>query len=589
MKKLLLIAAASLMAVGADAAGPYLKSPAYVENFPAQYASPDGKYIAVSQDGAVYIINVETNKESQYYSETSQYSLGQIGYAFSSNGLAVGSEAVGAGAVLDIEAGEWTALPGDYGAQLNAFAIAEDGSFVVGNMTNPKDEAEGEDDRITYVPVIWERKPDGKFSSPKTLPYPARDWTGRLPQSTRAIAVSGDNNRIAGQVTDCMGYQRQPIYWERQADDSWKMIEIMPQMLNPKNVTFPAFPLQTNPYKLLEEYMTPSRRAEYEAALEKWKEDGSVAADYPEVADYVTKEQIDEFQANADKYNAVLEEQYKWYDVYFAVLADAPSFVQNAVCFNGKTYACDANVTDPNGTPDENGEDPTMGVILRFNVNDNTVSQVPGITINSLTNDDVVLASQVDDQILMMNSVVVLPEADEPSSWRDWMTSLNPEFGTWIGQNMCHDYTTMVDKEVAPGQWEQVEETMKDVLFSGGDPGGAFTTGSANLIVVRVDQIWNTDPDSPVYMGYVFPTDLQSGIEDVTASKKSTLKVEALRGGVVRLNGDADALHIADLQGRVVFETESPAAETATGLNNGIYIVKATAADGSETIVKAIF
>lgn len=592
MKKILLISAALLTASGTFAAGPYVKGPAYIEDFPVQFTSPNGKYIGVSEAGLVITMNLETGEEKTYFDSdgVKDYGLGQIGYCISDNGIAVGYTNIDRAATLDIDKGVWTELPAKSTAQVHCFAIAEDGSFVVGNMTPDQLISEGQDDVLNFVPVIWERGSDGKYGQPKVLPYPTRDWVGRIPQSIRALAISTDGNRIGGQVTDAYGYQRQPVYWERKADNTWELVHVMPQLLNPDNVEIPEYPVQTLELRDATSFMSATERAQYEAAIEKWNEDNAEGtpdySTYPEISDFMTAEEIKAFTEYADAYNEINDKQLEWMEKYVSVLDKAPTFIQNAVCFNGSVYACGVNYPDPAADPDAD-QVTMLNAVLRIDVDKNTCQRIDDIMINSLTNDNVILATQVDDTYLKVNSVVVLPDATAPSSWRDWMAGINPEFGTWIGENMCHDYTTMVDKEVSPGVWEQVQETIPDMLFSAGDPGGAFTTGSCNLVVVRVDNIWSDE--GAVYMGYLFPTELQSGIDGVSASNDAAVGLTALRGGLVRVAGTAKSLQVVDLQGRTVFETIDAEGDVNTGVTDGLYIVRATDADGNEAVCKAIF
>lgn len=587
MKKLLLLGALGAMTFAAN--GAYLDKPASITDLPLQYVSPDGKYAGVSESGLIVIYNLETQKETQYFDANGvvTYSLGQLNYCMSARDIAVGYGA-GNNRVLDMSTGKWADLPAlASGSEIDVFGITPDASMICGAVSNTKREGSG-DNTINLVPVIWNRNEKGNYSRPELLPYPATDWAGLPPQAILPLAISDNGNRIAGQVTDCIGYFYSPIVWERQDDGSWDYFQPVENLVNPNKVVMGEYPDLGNP-KTVDDFMTPTEQSEYAAALEKWKEETpNDYSLYPEVTDFMTAEELEAWTNYMNEYNYRYEhELLPWFDRYSQVLEASTHFGHNAMCFNGNLYAVQItrNVPGSATSPDEEPE--TTSAILVINVNTGSTYEIPDVTLNSLANDGTVLARRADFDRQLVEAVTALPGKSEVIPFQDWMVSLKPEYGTFITDNLLHTTTILVDKEVN-GEWTTVEETV-EAYYTGGDPGGAYTTGSMNMVVMRVDQIWDLSDDSPVYMGYLFPVNANSGVDAIEAAPEAALELAARRGGFITVKGDAARVQVVDLQGREVFASAATGAEISTGLTEGIYLVKATDRAGRSKVAKVVF
>lgn len=87
---------------------------------------------------------------------------------------------------------------------------------------------------------------------------------------------------------------------------------------------------------------------------------------------------------------------------------------------------------------------------------------------------------------------------------------------------------------------------------------------------------WGTNYDDPDYAysyGYVIPAVNATSVKGVNA--ENALSLKALRGGIIVLSEAAD-VEVYDLQGRRVFSAKGINGNIATGLECGIYTVKAT-------------
>ena len=93
--------------------------------------------------------------------------------------------------------------------------------------------------------------------------------------------------------------------------------------------------------------------------------------------------------------------------------------------------------------------------------------------------------------------------------------------------------------------------------------------------------------DEDEYVTVLFPAN-SSAISNV-ASDLASFKVNASVGGVINVNGQAASIAVYDLSGRVVFTADAVEGAVATGLNAGVYVVKAVAADGQTVTEKVAF
>ena len=127
-------------------------------------------------------------------------------------------------------------------------------------------------------------------------------------------------------------------------------------------------------------------------------------------------------------------------------------------------------------------------------------------------------------------------------------------------------------------------ETGEDItLFDQMCSGSPWVSADQKVFGTRADNIWDMD-DGNYYYCYIIFADKSAGVSVVPATN---FNVKALEGGIVRVEGAEATVEIFNAAGAMVFSTRA-AGDIATNLS-GLYIVRATAADGTVKTVKAAF
>ena len=588
MKKALLLGAAVLVAAQYTNAE---LTPTKMEDAQFTCISPDGKMAGSDLMGHITLVNPQTGEVLYSYPETqddmTQYTLSNgNGQGISNTGVVLCTRYDGD--VCWWKAGEFHSLVPlvtDDAVSNGVNGITPDGLTICGYCgLKPM----STDDILTpmSVPVIYKLKSDGTYTEAIQLPYPERDFSGRIPQYVIATNISTDGRVIAGQVLDYSGAMPQPIVWKLKDNDTWEYETLGIDLLNPDHVVFPQFPDIEPKQPQAQDFMSPDGLAEYNEAYQSWAASG-YTGEMPEYTDYMTPEELAAYNAAMAKYNEEM--------AVYQPLADAFNEVWYSFLESGKStfFVFNSTSLSPDGKlllqmeqKEIPGDDPwsseTKFGTSVFNL-ENGKYKSYGVDRNIMPSqilaDGTVLGSVQDGMIGTRRATIYKP-ADWNSdtapefSWLDeYVKTINPGIYDWMKANMCGDVIGM-----DPETWEEI--TIEDVWYTG----FPLATPDMNTIVSTQENTfdWNTEA---MAFGFCLPLHETSGIRDVAG--EGSMTVRAQRGGLLELQGVSD-VKVYDAQGRLVYRAAGVNGSVETGLK-GVCIVRATGLDGDARTLKVNF
>ena len=588
MKKALLLGAAVLVAAQYTNAE---LTPTKMEDAQFTCISPDGKMAGSDLMGHITLVNPQTGEVLYSYPETqddmTQYTLSNgNGQGISNTGVVLCTRYDGD--VCWWKAGEFHSLVPlvtDDAVSNGVNGITPDGLTICGYCgLKPM----STDDILTpmSVPVIYKLKSDGTYTEAIQLPYPERDFTGRVPQYVIATNISADGRVIAGQVLDYSGAMPQPIVWKLKDNDTWEYETLGIDLLNPDHVVFPQFPDIEPRQPQAQDFMSPDGLEEYNEAYQSWAASG-YTGEMPEYTDYMTPEELAAYNAAMAKYNEEM--------AVYQPLADAFNEVWYSFLESGKStfFVFNSTSLSPDGKlllqmeqKEIPGDDPwsseTKFGTSVFNL-ENGKYKSYGVDRNIMPSqilaDGTVLGSVQDGMIGTRRATIYKPadwnsDAAPEFSWLDeYVKTINPGIYDWMKANMCGDVIGM-----DPETWEEI--TIEDVWYTG----FPLATPDMNTIVSTQENTfdWNTEA---MAFGFCLPLHETSGIRDVAGEGNMT--VRAQRGGLLELQGVRD-VKVYDAQGRLVYSAAGVNGSVETGLK-GVCIVRATGLDGDARTLKVNF
>ena len=566
-------------------------TPTKMEDAQFTCISPDGKMAGSDLMGHITLVNPQTGEVLYSYPETqddmTQYTLSNgNGQGISNTGVVLCTRYDGD--VCWWKAGEFHSLVPlvtDDAVSNGVNGITPDGLTICGYCgLKPM----STDDILTpmSVPVIYKLKSDGTYTEAIQLPYPERDFTGRVPQYVIATNISADGRVIAGQVLDYSGAMPQPIVWKLKDNDTWEYETLGIDLLNPDHVVFPQFPDIEPRQPQAQDFMSPDGLEEYNEAYQSWAASG-YTGEMPEYTDYMTPEELAAYNAAMAKYNEEM--------AVYQPLADAFNEVWYSFLESGKStfFVFNSTSLSPDGKlllqmeqKEIPGDDPwsseTKFGTSVFNL-ENGKYKSYGVDRNIMPSqilaDGTVLGSVQDGMIGTRRATIYKPadwnsDAAPEFSWLDeYVKTINPGIYDWMKANMCGDVIGM-----DPETWEEI--TIEDVWYTG----FPLATPDMNTIVSTQENTfdWNTEA---MAFGFCLPLHETSGIRDVAGEGNMT--VRAQRGGLLELQGVRD-VKVYDAQGRLVYSAAGVNGSVETGLK-GVCIVRATGLDGDARTLKVNF
>ena len=535
MKRILLLSGISAITFGsfaADFADPTTLTDAYIQKI-----SPNGKY-AVSNlsANALSIYNLETGDVFSYRT-TDEYSPEQyrfgIGQSISNNGILVGGQTDATAEYW--KDGVWYLLStaGRESFANAANAISNDGGRICGILG--AGEFSFDEDVLMAVPCIWDAEGDG-YGEPVILPYPERDFLGRVPQYVKAIDISGDGNTVIGEVVDATGKFHYPILYKIDEEGNWTYDIPHEDLLLPEGFVLPEDPgAFTGEEPYAPNYMTDEQFEAYNEALNKFYM--GELDEMPNCLDYMSGEEKELFIELQAKYDEWKEKFDAWNNGIDELYDYAPAYQDNSmrISNDGLTYGCTiAHQSGPWSMM------PSTYHVWLFDMNSDKITKYEeqdDLCLTYLANGGICVASTPATMSDASNSFIL--KDGNITGMYDWMNSKVPEYAAWMKENMEFEYMAF-------------DEDYNRVLMKEFFTGHAVSTPDLTVMALSVnnigfpedDSVWE-DPDFTPIIGYGYIFNLNVG----TA-------VSAVRPA-------AEGKVIYDLSGRQLKEISSP----------GIYII----------------
>lgn len=572
MKKTLLLGAAAIVAASASA-----DIPAIYENLQILGISSDGKTAYSENMGTLTLIDIATGNLTEYIGEENNGFVAGQGGCFTTDGMLVGATALGAAYLKD---GQWIQLDVP-NPQFDSYAqgVTPDGSLIVGMVGMAKMSTDDTDTPM-QVPAAWSRNTDGTYGECQLLPYPEKDFSGRVPQYVTAFTPRADGNLVIGQVVDYSGSMTSVIYYTRDNSGKWSYNASLNKLCNPNGLVFPEVPGDAPETPQWTDFMTDEEKAAYDVAVEEWTNEGSGDnSTYPKYEDFASDE---EKAAYAAAYAAWETAFASWNDKFMAYNAVLMQCFEEGVPVMMNNLYLSADNKSVVSTTSIRYEDPSNWTGISSSYTPITIDLETGkydikphenIVISSLAADGTIFG-WTESETVPRKAMVYKPGATEPVSLYGYYQEYAPETAAWIKENMIRDIE-MYDYE--SGSWIPVH----DVEFTG----TPHVTPDLKVLATAVANVWDETVPVNIY-SYVLPRS-HAGVEGVADDAADSLKVSVFKGGRIAIEGEADTVTVFDADGRVMFNAAA-ADVIETGLASGAYIIKVTSVNGVKT-VKAMF
>ncbi len=558
MKKPLLLACLSgLLTLNAYA----VDEPQYLENVGFQSISPNGRYLVSNVYGIIDIYDTVENKSYHYEADTddwdTSYFLGNGELASNSGIIAATNRSVGKAVYW--QNGEWYELEVLDEETYNFInAVTPDGSRICGYVTNPG-KASGDDD-IIGLPAYWDAEADGGYGKCNILPYPKVDFLGRIPSSITAISMSSDGKTIVGQLHDYSDMVVQPIIYTQDEKGEWSY-----ELLYTDNFVTdglePEKPGEAPVYPEFADYMTEDEMAEYNEAVNAYWSGESDS--YPEATDYMSAEKKAEYDTAMEAYNVVASEWQEkdtaWYD-WFYKLIDYKiytfDFNDCRVTSDGSKYITTRNIKNPD---DPYGYPETVAVVYDLKSGETTTYEKNGyIRITQAVDNNTFLA--YDNWNYPYTGYVI--ENGEITKLSDYILGRVPELKDWMNEYFFHEYE------------ETNYDTNESVQGSGFFTGMSVMSSDKNVLGFWVENAWDFYAEGLYTVGAIIDFSKYAGVSEVTIAEGGKIAFDA--NGNLSVSEEINSVEVYDLAGRLVLNNAG-----ANNLGNGVYLVKATLNDGT--------
>lgn len=574
--------------------------------------SPSGEWAVSCGDGSFYVLNLKTDDVySSEFDDDNYDAFPEAGYgsSVSDNGIVVGSITYNGTAAYwaitdDAPEGEWFELPVLNTSGSSAHAITPDGSRIVGYSYRPSSSFGS--DGIGCVPLLWQRDDDGTYQLVE-LPYPDKDIFGRTPQYIIPLGISEDGKRIIGQVTEFAGFIHSAIVFDEQADGTWSYSYVHPEMQN-MGLEFPEWPGDYDgpSYPSKETYMSDEELAAYNEATSNW----SYGQSWPKYDDYMTEEEIAAYNAAYEEYQTSYSEwsdkAEAFYDVYYeAYDTGLGDLLMNQIALsgNGRYIAATKAAGD---------------FWSGYSYSPVTFDLLKG-DAKIYTDSDASL-TYVNDYGAMLGVTTALDGysrfawvkpagSDEFVRLPSYIRQFDAESADWLADNLTNSYIIGFNYGGDDGDdWdllsrrksEELDDDLDDNFGVGGDSeddGYLYAEEIFDgLPVANKDMTkivtWEINGYTDNYDDYIYSLIISlpeaAGVKNISTTPAKQLTVKTSRDGVITINGDASKLEVFSLAGNKVLSIDAPSSTVKTGLNSGLYLVRATDANGKTTVSKAV-
>ena len=567
MKKYLLITLGGALALNASA----FNEPQTYTDGSWQGISANGQYVISSVYSNLTVIDLKNNKTYMHLPDEDagiMYSCG-IGNNISDDGVVLASPSQDIAAYWEKGEFHYVSVPENVKSNNGLNGITPDGSRIVGIVGT----AGTSDDRIMAIPAYWDRNANGEYGEYHILPYPTTDFLGAAPQYVTATYVSNDGKTILGQVTESSGTYAYPILYTQDANGDWKYSFPLEEYYAVDLSTCPELPGEAPTAPEKKDFMSPDKRAEYEEAYDAYAADNFNAALYPDPEEYLTDEQLAEYNAAYAEYKVAFEEWYEKYDEWYMwtwdITENCPIFEYNEFTLSPDGKTVGANNVDYESTTMYTPWtiDITTGKVTKHDSYSGDFSIAQIIDANTFLgfND---LYSTPSTAYIVQNGV--------RTPLDEYLAATSPDMATWVEENLMHN-TDYWD-------WENDEyyENAK-LAFTGIPRASADMKTFAFWTAINWNEDENVDPENKALYCYGYVVNLneeESGISSVTVAEKEEITFDA--NGNLNLGDNIQSAQVYDLSGRLVLNN----GQLANHLSSGVYIVRAQRNDGTTVSAK---
>lgn len=573
MKRTLLTLASSLLVAGSA----FAMQPEIIEGVEMRAISPNAVWAAGALgDGVVYITNLATGKYWVHASSgLSHYAVG-AGTSVSNIGVVVGSTMTDQAGYW--ENGKWYDLNTINPEFIsNAVSITPDGNVICGGVGADKFSIEAENTML--LPAVWYRQEDGTYGDPVLLPHPTYDLTGRIPQYITARCISDDGKTVTGQIRDYTGFMMEPIVYQQDENGEWSYTLLGRELLNPDNVQFPEWPGELPDEVMMpsqEQFMTPEELDAFLAAFAEWN-----YGDYdqmPTYEEFMTPEEIAAYQEAYREYIEIAVPWQKKFDdfmdayMYYAGTGAAFVFNNGRVSPDGKYYVSNADIVD--------GLRSGLRTVV-FDTTDGSYQILEsnlGALVNYVSADYTILAftGLLGDDAGTVKTYVYPQMQTPPVLLEDYIADIDPDLAAWMEDNMYHEVITGLG--TGDNRFNTVDMLCTGLAVATPDLSVFLSTNSTYS--------WYDYVGTEEYLSFLLP--VNGGYNKVECIESvNDFSLSVLPGGVISLKGEFKNVDIFDLTGCRVYSASNASGNLSTGLNSGIYVVRAVNADG-ETLTRKV-
>ena len=478
-----------------------------------QKISPDGRFTAGETIDGSYFMRDNSSGELYYYSECHA----GMGNCIAADGTMVGHNPTSARVMKEGKSTTVPSLAVFSESYLNA--ITPDGSRICGVVINPSltnpDFTDPDFSAQMYVPFYCDREADGQFGEAVILPHPDKDFFGATPQFCSAVWISSDGKTIAGQVIDDSGFFMYPLIYRQDSDGEWSFSLPSEKLFNQDNLPIPHFPVFEMKAPQAEDFIEdPERRAEFLEALEFW-----IADDYDQDSDpysvldlYMTPEEIEAYEqawASYAEYSAYYDTLLTQYYIdREALLSSSVFFIENCMAMNtdgtvlatsqSKSFHVDGFIYPVQ-----------FEIPYIFNLEDDTWRKVGDdfsrILTNQVLRDGTVVGALPNigpssPDASPVHSYILLPDAEEFITIAEYLEGSDPSAFSWMDDYLHHEIQIGIDETGAP--------VYADMFVSG----LVSFSDDRSVISAGVDG-WSWDTQTGYYFTYVLTNLNEAGID----------------------------------------------------------------------------
>lgn len=187
--------------------------------------------------------------------------------------------------------------------------------------------------------------------------------------------------------------------------------------------------------------MTADDKAAYEQALAEWEESNYNPSLYPDPANYMTEEKKQEYLQDVAEYNNAAqifnEKLYEYYDIRDAIFSASVGFVQNTMTLNREgTMAASTSVVSKPGDFEPIKEYAVYILDLNAGTHRHIETGRTEILPGQIVADGTVICSSSVTGDYVTRGYLVKKGSDELLPIQDYLGAINPEYNTWIIDNL---------------------------------------------------------------------------------------------------------------------------------------------------------